>query len=303
MDQLENQQIKLEDNPVHIDTGHDPINRKANGSRVSKFIVRILRNNQSLPDDTFTLMMVSGPCIASWVVGISCFSVQITLCSLIMLGFENDGNFFDVPWRQDVKNYVGQFLSLFIAVLTQNDVLSSIQVFVWCHKNPQWDIFFFGMDEDSDFPSTWEWLLQIAIPNTMKLLQGIFALFISFMIIIQSDSIINLFKILAALTVVSQLNNIVFDLSAYGYFGRSLQLMAARVNDLEIDASEARQWRGFKVQVMTLCILIVSMVTGWAVVVNSQIHGDFFRINFPDCDETFEVAEFFFEMVTVMEVL
>lgn len=301
MKQLETQKNQFEDNPVHVPVdveqnieNENRISQMAtNGSYVTKILTRNLMNHERLPDDTFTLMMLSRPCSASWAVGITFFSVQITLYILIMLGFENDGHFFGVPWRQDAKNYVGQFLSLFFAVLAQNDILSSIQVFIWCRRSTRWDVIILGKEM---FPSasTWEWLLHIAIPNTMKLLQGIFALFVYFMIIIQSDSIINVFKNFAALTVVNELNNIAFDLAANGYFGRSLQSKAAAASDIEIDVFGLSRGSAFTVRIVTLCILILSMVAGWAVIVYSQIHGDFFRTNFPECNEMFEIAEKYF---------
>merc|ERR1712038_1835867 len=57
------------------------------------------------------------------------------------------------------------------------------------------------------------WLVHILLPSLLKFIQGIFVLMITFVIVIKSDNLIDLFKDFAAMQVISELDNAAFQLA------------------------------------------------------------------------------------------
>ena len=60
------------------------------------------------------------------------------------------------------------------------------------------------------------WVVHILLPNFIKFLEGILCVVVTFVIIIQSDNIIDLFKDFAAMQVIAELDNVGFWLANHG---------------------------------------------------------------------------------------
>lgn len=59
--------------------------------------------------------------------------------------------------------------------------------------DPHWDQRILGKDNSEESStSNYEWMLDVFLPNVMKLVQGLLVTFDSFVIIVQSDNIIDL---------------------------------------------------------------------------------------------------------------
>lgn len=74
--------------------------------------------------------------------------------------------------------------------------------------------------------------MHIFLPNFCTFLQGLLVLFISFVVIVQSDHVIDLFKDFSALTVISQLDDLVFFLARAEFIGRNLKSEAMKVEKI-----------------------------------------------------------------------
>uniref|UniRef100_A0A7S3VAJ5 Uncharacterized protein n=1 Tax=Chaetoceros debilis TaxID=122233 RepID=A0A7S3VAJ5_9STRA len=190
--------------------------RRTRGSPLSNIFGRNRSNNQSLPEDIFTMMMMSRPCSASWALGIFVCTCQITLCFLIFIEGDFKGGF-GSPWKPPVaKVYIGQGISIFFVFLAQGDMFSSVRTIQWLRKNSRWDILLLGKEENEDPPSIWDWILHILIPNVLKFIQGFAVFFVSFFIIMTRSNLLDLIKDFTSLMIVSELDNIAFDFTAYG---------------------------------------------------------------------------------------
>ena len=101
------------------------------------------------------------------------------------------------------------------------------------------------IQEESDVPpSTWNWALHIIFPNVLTCSQGFTVLLISIGIIQWSSNLLDLIKDLTSLMIVSELDNMVFDFTAYGYLGRSLYLKTLDAQDIEIDDNAQERQQG-----------------------------------------------------------
>ncbi len=103
--------------------------------------------------------------------------------------------------------HVGQMLAIVISLATQTDLVTAIITFMmlWTRKRVYWT----ALIKVPEHSSLWIWVARIAFPITLELLVGAFVLFTTFVIVIQSSSIIDLFKDFAAMQLISELDNMV----------------------------------------------------------------------------------------------
>lgn len=181
--------------------------------------------------------MVSNKCSVPWLLGMSTFLLQVLLCTFIAINQiqqSHNSSLFNVPFAVDRIVTVAQFLSIFFCVCIQSDVLESIQILSMLWKDSNWKQVIPVQNRDN-FGS---WILHIFLPNFCKFLQGMLVLFISFVVIVQSDHIIDLFKDFLALTVISQLDDLVFFLARAGFIGKNLKSEAFKVEGIEFRESK-----------------------------------------------------------------
>jgi len=130
-------------------------------------------------------------------------------------------------------------------------------------------------------------LLNVLLPNVFSLTQSLLVLLVSFVIIVQSDNIIDLLKDFTSLMFISEINDIVFYVASIGYLGRELKRDTKRSQSFEITDS---------LQVMTLCsrliparviflaFLAIALLCGWLLIVAGQVSGTYFKYKFEDCN-------------------
>lgn len=101
----------------------------------------------------------------------------------------------------------GQFLALVLSLATQTDLVMSIITFMmlWTERRVYWTKLI-KAPEDS---SLWIWVSRIAFPIACEFLEGFFVLVATFVIVIQSNNIIDLFKDFAAMQLISEFDNMV----------------------------------------------------------------------------------------------
>lgn len=139
----------------------------------------------------------------------------------------------------------------------------------------------------------------------MKCLQSIVILFASFIIIVQSETIIDLLKDFTALLMISEGDNIMFNLALLGFMGGDLSIKAAdilnarfeynsihegdedSVGEIETDtkgASARDMCNEHNHLALVFGILYFGMLTGWAYFVYGQFSGIFGTLKYPLCN-------------------
>ena len=165
---------------------------------------------KELSQDTFTLMILSKPFTKQWGFGFSVFILQVTL--LLMIGFDQISSSkettpFDVPYEVSPLVRVGQVLAIILSLATQTDLVMAIATFMmlWTKRRAYWTT----LIKAPEHASLVLWATRIAFPITCELIEGLFVLFTTFVIVIQSSNIIDLFKDFAAMQLISELDNMV----------------------------------------------------------------------------------------------
>lgn len=121
---------------------------------------------------------------------------------------------------------------------------------------------------------------HIWIPNILKFLEGLLILIVSWIIIIQSENIVDLLKDFSALFVISTIDNVVFLFARQKYLGEELFEIADRVESSEIvDGKKYSRWIPSVVFIFTLALFLVF----WGDVVNKQKNGHYFNNKYPLC--------------------
>ncbi len=206
---------------------------------------------------------------------------------------------FDVPFKVTPFVTTGQILSIFLCLATQNDILIPIRNFVQLGRRSNWD----EVIGESGNRSRNLWWIRIALPNIMKFLSGVLVTFISFVIIVQADNIIDLLKDFTALMVISEVDNILFQLASNGYLGDELSAATVRVREAEIETASTSLTQsglsrlrgklrnnGILFVRLVFFLLLLGMFGGWTWIYINQSRGVFFIAKFPGCQDQVELA-------------
>ena len=106
---------------------------------------------------------------------------------------------------------------------------------------------------------------------------------ITFVIVIQADDTIELFKDFAAMQVISELDNVAFHLSIHGYFGRVLKRDSNASKNIKV-TDRTVIFFGLPLRPLVLLVLLVtSMSVFLGIVVIGQENLSIFEKKYPNC--------------------
>jgi hypothetical protein len=268
-----------------------------------------------LDEDTFTMMMVSPmdwscskcccflvvPCAlfanrSSWVFGLIPAFIQLLLCVIIISDQTdldlvtwvfNDFTFvqqpsFNVPMaEQTIPVYTAQLFTISLALMTQTDVLAATRTFLLL-RHGSWRKTISRGAEDTIQGGCFTWIARVLIPISLKFAQGFLVLFISWLVIVQSDSAIELLKDYAALFVISSIDDMFYYVAANGYLGQTLESRAAEAKRVQIFTNDSNSTNGYDAKQKSVCaqiflflFILCSMLGGWVVVLIGRGDEDF----------------------------
>ena len=252
-----------------------------------------------LDEDTYTMMMISPPqwwmrekvltrtqCIifylmpctlldrGSWVFGCIPPFIQLLLC-IIIIADQTGFIYSDWSWElaevfkipteaQSDAVYIGQFFTIMLALMTQNDLLSATHTLLHlCDSSWLRTVSRDGKEKiEGGF---WSWIARVLIPISLKFTQGLLVLFISWLIIVQSENVVELLKDYTALFVISSIDDLFFYVATQGYFGDKLAIRAEEARGVQIYSSKSakKKRRIVMWQVFLFFLIWLGMVGGW----------------------------------------
>ena len=230
-------------------------------------------------------MIMSKPGSKQWWYALIIFSVQIILLLMILQDqfyYDYGTTPFDVPYRNTRVVHLGQVLAILLSLATQTDLVIAITTFImlWTRQTASWTAVA-SVAEDS---GTFIWIVRIALPLTFKFIEGVLVLLTTFVIVIQSDSMIELFKDFAAMQLISELDNMMFWIALHGYAGIELMQGARKAQKVRIKDDVVTNFCCIPLRTMVLVGLFFMMFSGWVYIANGQANGSFFYLKFPHCD-------------------
>lgn len=219
---------------------------------------------KDLSQDTFTLMMLATPFSKQWVFGFLVFTLQTTLLTMVIseqYTSSRGSTPFDVPYKVPPVVHIGQFLAIILSLATQTDLVISIVTFItlWFQRRTYWT----QLLKVSENSSIFIWLSRVAFPVGCEFLEGLLVLIATFVIVIQSNSIIELFKDFAAMQLISELDNMSFWLALHGYLGSDLAHDAKQSRKIKIHEVYITTFVGIPLRSVVLLLLFLCMGGGW----------------------------------------
>lgn len=256
----------------------------------------------TLDEDTYSLMMLSDPFSRSWALGLFSALVQIVLSGLALKDQSalSEGNsLWNIPFRVSTTVRIGQFFTVIMFIAYQKDLLSSIRCVQCLSYGRRWDKVVNIRPEER---SVLKWTQRILFPNFLKFCQATLVTVISFILIAQSNGIINLLKDFSALVVLSDFDNSCFELASQKYLGKKMAFATQQVLEgvnlsiARLESENASHTSRMEESIVQKKmnfprfpqILLLLLVTGGMlfvsfVVVKKQDDGTYFSQKFPDC--------------------
>lgn len=222
------------------------------------------RAKKHLTNDTFSFMIASPTNSTPFMLSFAVVSLQMLSFFLVaanLIDLENEENPFDIPTNVDAWVRGAQIVALVIAVILQNDLITSFDLMKTGYDR--------GLAEAFQFSSLWKFVLS----TTLRFIEGSAALFLVFAIAISSDDVIDLLLDFTALEFVSQFDEAFFFLSRHGFLGLSCEEMALTMTRTSFKVKRRRFDRFFKMACMVAFLVV--LLGGWSSVMLQQVQGKF----------------------------
>jgi len=236
-----------------------------------------------LENDVYNLIMLSEPYSITWFFSLLVISLQMVIVISILIKQLEDT--IAIPFTVSTSVTIAQFFALLISTVTQMDMFESIKTIVAiCHEEEADWRRTFKVPEHIAFRNRRK-CLRAVIPNFFKFCCGALVLTSSFIIIINSDDVIDLFTNFAALQIISQIDNVFFSLGEHGFFGHAIQMKTRQAKDAPVpDRLPSFCRNSLPIHLVITVILFVGMIAGWSYFVIGQENGTIFSTKYPNCE-------------------
>lgn len=171
-----------------------------------------------LDHDTYTLMMLAETFMSrDWFLGFFTFAFQ-TLIAVQTVSNQLQTSFGDtalgIPVHAEVSVRVVQLLAIIVAVYIQEDVLNAIRIPVILRLNGPnpWEETFRISQNDK---TCMVWMMRVLFPNFLKFSQGMVVLLASWIVIVQSNDVVDLLKDFTALFIISYIGKMTYFIFKY----------------------------------------------------------------------------------------
>ena len=176
----------------------------------------------------------------------------------------NRENPFNFPPNVEVAVRAAELLAIIIAIIVQDDVKKVILIL---QDGYDADMFqeTFGPDA-----TKFKWALSIVLRAT----EGLFGLFVAFMLIMQSAKVLDLLLNFTAMEFVSVLDDVVFIMLREGYFG-SRMMEQAKKCEAEYNVSRISSLKPSYLSAVYFVTIFAFMFGSWFTIMENQKQGDY----------------------------
>jgi hypothetical protein len=181
---------------------------------------------------------------------------QLTIFCIIAV--DNVGGTFGVPAQVSSEVKAAGFFALIIAVLTQDDIRTSLSM--WRDRYHD-DVFMAAFNGASQK----KWIIS----TSCRALTGILSLAVTLLLIVQSEDVLDLLLNFTAIEVVSQLDDAAFLLAEHHYLGREVRKDAAKVSTTTYQIKGDNGLRWFRK--VTLLVIYLIMLITWFIAVKNEL--------------------------------
>jgi len=170
------------------------------------------------------------------------------------------GNELAIPASVTVSVTISQFFAIFIAVATQDDLITSL------------NLVFEGYSSDLTLAfngaSLWKWVLAVVA----YIIEGSLGLFVTFLLIVTSHEVVELLLNFTAVEFVSLLDNVAFLLAKKGFMGTENRSEAMLISKTKYRVTTERKSNPFQ-RIISLGGIAFMLLSGWAIIFARQLWG------------------------------
>eukprot|EP00980_Cylindrotheca_fusiformis_P017420 scaffold5418_cov107-Cylindrotheca_fusiformis.AAC.1 len=200
-------------------------------------------------------------CLPFWL-ALSILVIQLAIYSLALQNvadFGNPGNPFQFPINVDPYTRAAELLAVIITVYTQNNIFQGVDLFVQSFKYIR------------EVPGVTAWKYYTAA--TTQTIVGIYGIFVTFVIIMQSPEVVDLLLDFTAMEFVAALDDAAFALCLRGFLGRAMKKTARTVKTARYTQRDKRTW----LRKWPMLVVAIVLITCYAIVrveQNNRFFGD-----------------------------
>ncbi len=243
-----------------------------------------------LSQDTYTLMKTTAICTSSWSFGFIVNCVQQLLIFLIFLqqvGLSLNANAtpFGINYKVDPYTQIAQFIAVMVALAMSKDLFNPIIIDLpnlWFTKTEQW-LKVANLSQNTA-PNCWTWFVRIFLPSLMQFVTGTMAFLVSFIIILQGDTIVTIFVEIVTIFAIAQMDNIGFWCAKEGYIGDRAMNDAIDAKNTRVEDVSQKCCCGIQLRPFVFLSLLFIMVGSLIPVILRQTNGVYFRMMYPQCN-------------------
>lgn len=215
-----------------------------------------------LTQDTFSFFLFVSPRNFSFWFSLVVFMSQVATFSLVLADIVDIGaprNKFNIPPNVESTVRATQVIAILIAVFTQQDIRNAMNMLRDGYR-PEYFIAFDGANLS-------KWLLSILL----RILAGVLGLVVSFLLIMQAETVIDLLLNFTAMEFVSMLDEAAFVFIKEGYVGKPMKRTAKVVSRTSYytDGQDRVLFKTFTI----LFLLAALLVPGWGLIFYRQNQG------------------------------
>jgi len=221
------------------------------------------------PADTFGFLIVSRPCSIPFFTAWFVVALKNTIFAMVcfdLAGRDPEGISALIPVLVSQSVFVTQLLSYGLLILTQNDLLSAAT------------LLYRGYNEDIQrtFPQggqKWQWLMSVI----MAFVDGAFGISTTFLLVVTSDTVLDVILNFAAVAFVSDLDEIFFALAQIGILGKA-NFNAAEAVAFRSYRSPIRKVHGLGLQTIRsgLVLVLISVTISMGLLVYARQRQGFY---------------------------
>ena len=225
-----------------------------------------------LPEDTFSFIIYSRVCSRAFFLAILVFSFQVAVYALLaydITDLTNEINPFKLPVNVEMPVRIAEAFAIVVAVITQDDVQQALNLMRDGYDQDPMN----HSSLDQTFPKATKakWILSIFL----RAFEGFFGLALTFLLIMQSTTVLDLLLNFLAMEFVSQLDDVVFVLTRAGFFGRTLSEGAKKMSDEDTPYKVSVSWTASFAAATYFIILSVAFFACWWIIRTKQVSGEF----------------------------
>jgi len=212
---------------------------------------------KKLSRDTFSFLVFAKIFSTPFIWGVMVFTLQILFFSLMAVEHihPQTDNPFGIPADVDTTVRIVQFISLVVAVITQDDIRSAINLAYESYDSEA------GLTKAFRGASKEKWAFSIFC----RFVAGALGIFVTFLLVMTQDDSVELLLNFTAMEFVSKLDDVAFFVARQGFGGQANQ-DAARIMERKYRTKRSRRLT----RTFLLLIIFVALLAGWITIVVQQ---------------------------------